>query len=337
MDFIDAQRIAGLLTPATLVEALRQSFRAAIEVPVRHHHTIPRRAGERATLLLMPAWHALGEETAQGAYIGIKIATVFPENARRNAASVEASYLLLDGETGRPLAVMDGRAITLWRTAAASALAADYLAKKDATRLVMVGAGALAPYLIKAHASVRPIAEVVIWNRDAAKAEALARTLAGPVDGRSLRITATGDLRQAIAQADIVSAATLSHDPIVKGAWLAPGAHVDLVGGFTPQMREADDEAVRRAAVFVDTRAGALKEAGDLVQPLKTGVIAEADVKADLSELCRGVHGGRQAADEITLFKSVGTALEDLAAAALVYQHLGDKATRNAPPVAPRE
>jgi ornithine cyclodeaminase len=323
MHFVDAPRIASLLTPATLVEALRESFRAAIEVPVRHHHTIARRVGELATLLLMPAWHALGEEVSQGAFIGIKIATVFPENAKRNAASVEASYLLLDGETGRPLAVMDGRALTVWRTAAASALAASYLAKKDATRLVMVGAGALAPYLIKAHATVRPITEVTIWNRDITKAEALARRLTDPIDGRKLRITAAGDLQTAVAQADIVSAATLSNDPVVHGAWLSPGVHVDLVGGFTPKMRETDDAAMRRASVFVDTRAGALKEAGDLVQPLKAGVISEADVKGDLFELCRGVHGGRKTADEITLFKSVGTALEDLAAAALVYQHIG--------------
>jgi ornithine cyclodeaminase len=228
---------------------------------------------------------------------------------------VEASYILLDGETGRPLAMMDGRAITLWRTAAASALAASYLARKDARRMVMVGAGALSSYLIRAHASVRPIAEVAIWNRDPAKAEAAARTL--KMDG--LQITAAADLKTAIANADIVSAATLASEPIIRGAWLKPGAHVDLVGGFTPKMREADDDTMRRASIFVDTHGGALKEAGDLVQPLASGVITQADVRADLFELCRGQHQGRVNDTEITLFKSVGTALEDLVAAALVY------------------
>jgi ornithine cyclodeaminase len=319
MLFVDAAQISSVLTPRALVEALREGFRAPVEVPVRHHHTIARRAGEMATLLLMPAWHALGDAAQGGAFIGIKIATVFPENAKRNAASVEASYMLLDGETGRPLSVMDGRAITLWRTAAASALAASYLAAKDAQRMVMVGAGALSSYLIRAHASVRPITEVAIWNRDYAKAEAAARSFSGTVEGRTLRVAAARDLQAAVATADIVSAATLANDPIIHGAWLKPGAHVDLVGGFTPKMREADDEAMRRAAIFVDTKAGALKEAGDLVQPLASGVINQADVRADLFELCRGQHRGRENSAQITLFKSVGTALEDLVAAALVY------------------
>ncbi|MBX7200475.1 MAG: ornithine cyclodeaminase family protein [Rhodospirillaceae bacterium] len=304
---IDAAEIGKALTPALVIEALREAFRAPIEVPVRHHHSIPRGPDELATLLLMPAWHKTG------GYIGVKIASVFPLNAKRNAPSVEASYLLMAGDTGTPLAVMDGRAITLWRTAAASALAASYLAKPKAQRLLIVGAGALAPYLIKAHATARPIAEVEVWNRDVAKAE----TLAAQLDG-SLKVTATPDLESATRRADIISAATLSTEPLIKGAWLQPGVHVDLVGGFTPKMREADDDCVRRASVFVDTRAGASKEAGDIVQPLQSGVIADQDIKGDLFDLCRGVHSGRAREDEITYFKSVGTAIEDLAAAVLV-------------------
>lgn len=304
---IDAAEIGKVLTPALVIEALREAFRAPIEVPVRHHHSIPRGPDELATLLLMPAWHKTG------GYIGVKIASVFPLNAKRNAPSVEASYLLMAGDTGTPLAVMDGRAITLWRTAAASALAASYLAKPKAQRLLIVGAGALAPYLIKAHATARPIAEVEVWNRDVAKAE----TLAAQLDG-SLKVTATPDLESATRRADIISAATLSTEPLIKGAWLQPGVHVDLVGGFTPKMREADDDCVRRASVFVDTRAGASKEAGDIVQPLQSGVIADQDIKGDLFDLCRGVHSGRAREDEITYFKSVGTAIEDLAAAVLV-------------------
>ncbi len=310
---IDAERIAGALSPGILADALKAAFCASIEVPVRHHHSIPREDGEVATLLLMPAWNK-----SRG-YIGIKVASVFPLNAKRNAPSVEASYLLMAGETGTPLAVMDGRAITLWRTAAASALAARYLARPDASRLLIVGAGALAPYLIKAHAAGRPITAVEIWNRDIAKAERLARELS---DIPGLRITATADLEAAVSQAHIVSAATLSTEPLIKGAWLRPGVHVDLVGGFTPKMREADDECVRRASVFVDTRAGASKEAGDIVQPLQGGVITDGDIKGDLFDLCRGIHKGRANAEEITYFKSVGTAIEDLAAAVLVYERV---------------
>ena len=328
---IDAERIAGVLSPVAVTAALREAFCAPIEVPVRHHHAIPRADGEVATLLLMPAWNVVANaenvasaenvanaENSRG-YIGIKVATVFPDNAGRRAPSVEASYLLLAGETGTPLAVMDGRAITLWRTAAASALAASYLARPDATRLLVVGPGALAPYLIKAHAAGRPIAEVEIWNRDIAKAERLAHQL---TDMPGVRIAPTADLQAAVARAHIVSAATLSTEPLIKGAWLRPGVHVDLVGGFTPAMREADDDCVRRASVFVDTRAGAAKEAGDIVQPLRNGVIVDGDIKGDLFDLCRGIHHGRASAEEITYFKSVGTAIEDLAAAVLVYERV---------------
>lgn len=305
---IDAARVGNVLTPTLMIEALREAFAAPIEVPVRHHHSIARGSDELATLLLMPAWYK------SGGYIGVKIATVFPLNAKRNAPSVEASYMLMSGETGTPVAVIDGRAITLWRTAAASALAASYLARPKAGHLLVVGAGALAPYLIKAHAAARPISEVEIWNRDVTKAEHLAAQLDG-----SLKVRAAPDLEAAVRRADIVSAATLSTEPLIKGAWLRPGTHVDLVGGFTPKMREADDDCVRKASVFVDTRAGASKEAGDIVQPLQSGVITDKDIKGDLFDLCRGAHRGRAREDEITYFKSVGTAIEDLAAAVLVY------------------
>ena len=305
---IDAARVGNVLTPTLMIEALREAFAAPIEVPVRHHHSIVRGPDEVATLLLMPAWHK------SSGYIGVKIATVFPLNAKRNAPSVEASYMLMSGDTGTPVAVIDGRAITLWRTAAASALAASYLAKPKAGRLLVVGAGAMAPHLIKAHAAARPISEVEIWNRDVSKAEHLAAQLDG-----SLKVKAAGDLEAAVRRADVVSAATLSTEPLIKGAWLQPGTHVDLVGGFTPKMREADDDCVRKASIFVDTRAGASKEAGDIVQPLQAGVITDKDIKGDLFDLCRGALPGRTREDEITYFKSVGTAIEDLAASVLVY------------------
>jgi ornithine cyclodeaminase len=263
-------------------------------------------------LLLMPAWTAAAKD---GAYLGVKIVSVYPGNAARGLPSVSGTYLLMRGETGEPLAVIDGQALTLWRTAAASALAASYLARQDSRRLVMVGAGALAPNLIAAHASVRPIAEVLVWNRNPQRAEELAATLFD----RPYSVRATTDVESAVRRADIVSCATLSSDPLVKGAWLKPGTHLDLVGAFTPKMRESDDEAVRRARIFVDTRAGALKEAGDIVQPLAAGIIRDSDIAGDLFELCCGRVAGRQSAEEITLFKSVGTALEDLAAAGLAY------------------
>jgi ornithine cyclodeaminase len=182
--------------------------------------------------------------------------------------------------------------------------------------LLVIGAGALCPFLARAHSAVRPIREIRIWNRKFANAEKAAEALRR--DG--LPAAATDDLADALGWADIVSSATIATDPLVNGAWLKPGTHVDLVGGFTPSMREADDETIRRARVYVDTRAGATREAGDIVQPLASGVLAADGIVADLFELTRGEKPGRGSAAEITLFKSVGAALEDLAAGIAVFE-----------------
>jgi ornithine cyclodeaminase/alanine dehydrogenase-like protein (mu-crystallin family) len=312
MRFVGAAEIDALLDYTSLVNALREAFASEVVAPVRHHHEIAR-PGADAVLILMPAWHA-----APSGYIGVKAVSVFPDNASRAKPSVMGTYLLMAGDSGEPLAAFDGKTLTLWRTAAASALAASYLARTDATRLTMVGAGALAPRIIAAHAAIRPIREVTIWNRT----PETARRLAASLDRPGLSVMATEDLKAAVRGADIVSAATLSAEPLVRGAWLKPGAHVDLVGAYNPLMRESDDEAIRRSRVFVDTRGGALKEAGDIVQALTAGVLRETDMAGDLSDLCDGRVEGRRSTDEITLFKSVGTAIEDLAAAVLVWERL---------------
>jgi ornithine cyclodeaminase len=260
----------------------------------------------------MPAWHELATSSEKG-FVGVKIVTVHSGNSARGLPSVAGVYVLMDVRTGIPLALIDGPALTLWRTAAASALAASYLARPDSSHLVMVGAGALAPYLIEAHASSHPIERISVWNRNWPRAEALATELST----RGYRIRAVEELEPVVREADIVSCATLSHQPLIKGVWLRAGTHLDLVGAFTPEMRESDDETVRRARIFVDTRTGAASEGGDIVLPLAAGVIDHSDILADLFDLCRGDVPGRQSGEEITLFKSVGAALEDLAAASL--------------------
>jgi ornithine cyclodeaminase len=212
--------------------------------------------------------------------------------------------------------------LTLRRTAAASALAASYLARADARRHVMIGTGALAPHLIQAHASARPIREVVVWGRDPTKTAALVNRLASWAKASGIAMAATEDREAAVRSADIATSATLSPEPLIRGEWLRRGTHVDLVGAYTPKMREADDDAIRRSRVYVDTRAGATKEAGDIVQPLASGVLNEGDIQGDLFDLCRGTAAGRSRDDEITLFKSVGTALEDLAAAQLTVERV---------------
>jgi alanine dehydrogenase len=317
MRIVSAGDVAAALTYPALVDALAEAFRGEATVPLRHHHRIAQPEGvPEAMLLLMPAWTAPGD----GAFVGTKIVSVYPGNGTRNLPSIYGSYVLASGETGAPLAVLDGTALTVWRTASASALASRYLSRKDASRMVMVGAGALAPHLIRAHAAIRPIRNVTIWNRSREKAAALAEGLDGTLPG--VTVTTATDLQGAVGEADIVTCATISSEPVIRGEWLRPGAHLDLVGGYTPTMREADDAAVRRASLFVDTRTGGLKEAGDIVDPIRRGIVSEADVKADLHDLTRGVHAGRASAEEITLFKSVGTALEDLAAAMLVWRSL---------------
>jgi ornithine cyclodeaminase len=315
MRVVGRHEIDAALTFPALVEALNEAFRSDIAVPIRHHHAIERE-GAAATLLLMPSW--TGASDADG-FLGVKIVGVFPENRARGLPSVQGTYLLMDGATGVPLAALDGAHLTLWRTACASALAARYLAGEDAARMVMVGAGALAPFLIRAHLSQRPLREVALWNHRPERAQALAAALAA----EGLPVTAAADLETAVRKADLVSCATLSTEPVVKGAWLKRGAHLDLVGAFNLRMREADDEAVRRAVVFVDTPA-AIAEGGDVALSIAAGSIAESDVRGTLADLCGGRVRGRQGAGEITLFKSVGTALEDLTAAMLVWRRMAD-------------
>lgn len=309
MRIIETSDIAATLRYPALIDALRHMFTEGCTQPLRHHHALDPENERKGILLIMPAWQS-------GGYLGLKTVTVMPENGEKGLPSVQGTYLLFDATNGSALALMDAGELTTRRTAAASALAASYLARKDAGRLLMVGAGAMAPCLIRAHAAVRDIRAVAIWNHRAEKAEALAEDMRR--EGFSAH--AVTDLEAAAKTADIISCATLSTAPLIRGEWLQPGAHLDLVGAFTPAMRESDDAAVRVASLFVDTREGGLHEAGDIVQPLQAGVITAADVRADLFDLCRGTHPGRASDDEITLFKSTGAALEDLAAAILAFE-----------------
>ena len=309
MIIIDAAEVQRLLTWPSLVGALGDMFAGGCEAPARHHHPFDIPGENAGTLLLMPAW-------APGRYLGVKIVTVVPDNGTRGLPAIAGTYLLSSAATGETLAILDGASLTAWRTAAASALASKLLSREDSEDLVIVGTGALSARLAAAHASVRPIRRIKVWGRSADKAaEAVDR-----IRAEGLPAEAITDLKAAVRSADIVSCATLSRAPLVLGDWLKPGAHLDLVGAFNPGMRESDDAAVLRSTLFVDTREGALHEAGDLVQPIRAGLIGPEAIAADLRELCLGLHSGRTSTDEITLFKSVGASLEDLAAAVLVYE-----------------
>ena len=297
MKIISTEQLAQI-PYGDFIEALREGFKSSVVTPLRVVHD----TSAVTTLLLMPAWNT--------AFTGIKTVTVKSDNADLGLSTVQGSYLLIDNATGAPVAVMDGTELTRRRTAAASALAADYLARKDASTLLLIGAGALAPHFAAAHACVRNIKRVMIYNRNPEKAKALASELGAEI---------VDNLQAAVGQADIISGITNSTQAIIKGAWLKPGTHIDLAGAYKPAMRETDGAAVGMARVYVDTREGAADEAGDLIQAEAEGHFKFTDIQGDLSQLCSGTMMGRKTDAEITLFKSCGTALEDLAAAAMAY------------------
>ena len=315
MQSVSREQIDAALDWPRLIAALSDAFSGSLVAPARHHHSVGAPGTDTATHLLMSAWSRAAP--AAGTYLGTKIVNVFPHNHRHGLPAVMGQYLLQSGETGASLAIMDGACLTHWRTAATSALAAKFLARADADHLLMVGAGSLAPALIAAHCSVRPIRKITLWNHRRENAEKMAAQLAG--GGREIHVA--GELEAAVRQADIVSCATLSRTPLVKGEWLPPGCHLDLVGAFSLTMRECDDAAVQRARVYVDTPA-ALDEGGDVALALRSGAIAPGHVIADLAALCGGRAQGRSGADEITLFKSIGASIEDLAAAIVVWERL---------------
>ena len=308
MKTFDAAATAAALPFDRLVPALQALFAQGCEVPPRHVHEVAVPGGTPFTSLIMPAW-------IPGRYYGIKTINIAPGNAQRGLPGLHASYLLCDGTTGQPLAVIDGDAITHRRTAAASALAARWLARADAKHLLVVGAGQIARLLPHAYRAVRALEQVSVWARDAAKAEALAARWRA----EGLPARAVADLAAACGEADIVSCATLATAPVVRGAWLRPGTHLDLIGSFTPAMREADDDCFAGAALYLDTEEG-LKKSGELLGPMSRGVFGPQDVRGTLATLSRGEAPGRATAQERTVFKSVGTALEDLAAAILVVE-----------------
>jgi ornithine cyclodeaminase len=300
--------VATSLPYSALIDAIENAFRKDAVIPDRVHLKVGVPGYPDATLLLMPAWRT-------GEFLGVKIATIHPGNTEMNLPSVHASYLLLNAGTGEPVAILDGMELTLRRTGASSALASKYLSRADATVFLMVGTGKLAPHLVAAHASVRDFDEVMIWGRRPGAAAELAATLAATLAPASFALTAVDDLEEAVRRADIICCATLATEPLIRGQWLLPGQHLDLVGAFRPDMSEADTDAVLRSEVYVDTLAGATAEAGEIVQAMQSGLLDRRDIVGDLFSLVRGTCPGRKSVDAITLFKSVGNALEDLAAA----------------------
>ncbi|QFS38082.1 bifunctional Delta(1)-pyrroline-2-carboxylate/Delta(1)-piperideine-2-carboxylate reductase [Burkholderia cepacia] len=308
MKFFDAVATRDALDFESLVARLRQAFIDGCHVPLRHAHTLHADGEDEGTVLIMPAWEDNG-------YLGIKTVNIFPGNARHGLPGLHSTYVLYDGRTGQPLAQLDGNEITSRRTAAASALAATYLARPDASRLVLMGAGRVGSLVPPAYRSQLPISVVEVWDRDR---DAVARLVDG-LNRLGFDASPVTNLEASIRRADVVTCATLATEPIVRGAWLAPGSHLDLIGSFTPRMREADDDCFRQAEIYVDTDE-APQKSGDLLGPLARNVIAPDRLNRTLTALCRGEAQGRTNDSQRTVFKAVGTALEDLAAAVQIVE-----------------
>ncbi len=308
---ISAEDILEHFNYGEFIPMLKEAFCRDYEVPDRHHYDYDNGVGpNKSVLLIMPAW-------SDKEYVGVKVVTVSPYNGQFDLPGIQGVYTLIKAKNGLVAAQIDAKVLTVKRTAATSALASSFLSRTDSSTLFMVGTGALSPELIRAHCSVRPIKEVMVWGRNHDRAQAIC-------DGLSLdRVTCkpVDSIEASMARADIISVATLSQEPLVFGKWMKAGQHLDLVGAYRPDIREADDEAIRIASVFIDHE-GATRETGDVVIPLANGSITRQDIKADLFELCNGSKAGRANNEEITWFKSVGHALEDLAGALYIINKL---------------
>lgn len=307
MHHFTAQQTRDALPFDRLIAALRVAFAQGASVPLRHNHAIECQ-GAKGTTLIMPAWSEAG-------FYGLKTVNIFPGNGARGLPGLHSTYLLHDATTGVPLALIDGNEITSRRTAAAAALGADYLARQDARRLLLLGAGRVGALVPRALRTVRGIREVDVWNPNAERGQALVDALR--TEGFDARYTT--DLEQAARSADIISCATLAHTPLIRGAWLQPGVHLDLIGSFAPQMKEADVDCFAGREVYVDTDEAPLK-AGELLDAFASGRFAASDIRANLQQLTRGERPGRTSEDAVTVFKAVGSALEDLTAATLVWR-----------------
>ncbi|HET6621346.1 MAG TPA: ornithine cyclodeaminase family protein [Dongiaceae bacterium] len=311
MLWLDAEAVQHFGDFRRLVPAIQEMNKQGTDRVERILVSQPLPGDAQNDWLMLPAWQ-------YGKCFGIKIANVFPGNTAKNLASVQGAYLLFDGGTGETLCGLDGPMLTLRKTAANSAAAADWLARKDAETLCMVGAGALASHLVEAHCAVRPVRRVLWWNRSRPALERAMAALAPRLP--KVALVAADDLHDAISSADIVSAATMAREPLVKGAWLRAGTHLDLVGGYRPDMREADDDCIKAAKRhYVDARFTTLEIAGDLTQPIASGVLDPAAV-IDMAQVARGEAPKRRSDDQITWFKSGGGGHEDLATAWAIYK-----------------
>lgn len=317
MLLLSAADLRAALPMAETIAAMKRAFAALsdgrAEVPLRTRLRVPGAGGES---LFMPAFVA--DRACEA--LAVKIVSVFPQNAEQGLPTLHAAVLLLDPHTGRPTALLEGGMLTAIRTGAASGAATDLLARHDCRVAAIFGAGVQARTQLEAICTVRPIRTAWIYDRIPARIEPFVRELAGrrPIP-EDLRVAAS--TQEAVRDADVICTATTSVTPVFADADLKPGVHINGIGAYTPAMAEVPPETVKRALVVVDSRDAALVEAGDLIQPIQTGLISETHLHVELGELVLGRKPGRARADQITVFKSVGVAVQDAVAAQLALEN----------------
>ena len=308
MLFFDQKAVADALPYASLMDALAQGLQTPIASPLRSHYE-PN--GDASTLLIMPAWKA-------HEVMGVKLVSIWPGNCAKGLSAVSGVYVLMSCADGRALVVMDGTELTIRRTAAAAALAARLLARRNSKRLAVLGTGSLCVPLVLAHCQALPIERVLVWGRSPEQAEQQVRSLAQ----RGIAAEARVDLQNVLAHCDVLAVATTATTPFIPSDWVQPGTHLGLIGAFTPTMAEAEPELLARSCVFADNREAVRQKGGEVLQALQRGLMQPGDIQAELAELAaHPLRQWRHSDADITVFKSVGFAALDLIAAEQVMAH----------------
>jgi 1-pyrroline-2-carboxylate reductase [NAD(P)H] len=308
MKIFTAEQVNPVLQWPSVIQVLQDAYAGSYSMPQRQVLKLDPEGRGNEAFALLPAWN--------DQVIAVKAFTYFPQNAEP-IPSLHSQILLFERQHGQPLALIDGTSVTYWRTAGVSALASRFLSREESETLLLIGTGRLAPFLIHAHAAVRPLKQVMISGRNPVKVDALVERMNRELP--QIGFVAAHSVEAACAEADVVVCATGSPEILVEGAWIRPGTFTDFLGNHHADHRECDTAMITRSKVYVDTYINCMKEAGEILIPIGEGVFNRDDIQGELADLCAGRVAGRSGPEEITLFKSVGAALGDLAVARAVW------------------
>ena len=309
MKILTAEDVHAALSYPAMIDALQEAYSGSFNMPPRQVFLLDDQPENHDAFAVLPSWN--------DELVAVKSFTYFPDNPKPKYASLYSKIMLFDRKHGQPLALVDGTSVTFWRTAGISGLASRLLSREDSKTLLLLGTGNLAPYIIRAQLSVRPIDRVMVWGRTLGNAQAVVEQLAKEND--ALRFEVADDLQAACGEADIIVSATGSHEPLVFGDWVRPGTHTNFIGNHHAKKRECDTALVAKSKVYADSYVNCFKEAGEVLVPINEGAISKDHVVGELTQMCSGAVSLRESGDEITLFKSIGMALSDLVGAGCAY------------------